>query len=297
MKDFVERIEDFIFDFMGLILPGFVFILLISAPLLLFNFDSVSACQIDKFKILSILSNLSAYSDKIVQSQNGAVVFIIILLSYIIGHLIKVLSIIQYEIFITIFDKLLNRMIINCFIWTKAKLYWLLLKLIKKDSNTYNFIKLIYCESVKPIKSILIKVFAFKPPDYFSDNKIMVKESMEKLNEKLKTTFPNEWYSLFKISSVIHHQENIKSLTSIFLAKYNFYRSMAFMFFIILFYFILFFNATSTFLGPDILHIKGLIFLTIVLMWFTFHYKFKRYWTLCGNESLVSLYYYLKKNS
>lgn len=295
MKDFVERIEDFIFDFLGLILPGFIFILLLSTPLLLFNFNLVSSCQIEKSKILTILSNLIKYSDSVIHYQNTIFVFIIILLSYVIGHLIKVLSIIQYEIFITIFDKLLNRMIISSFFWIKSKLVKLVLLIFGNENVIVGFLQFIYKEVRKPVKSFLSKIFIFKPSNYLKENGIMVKESIIIINEKFQTTFPNEWYSLYKFSSVLHHQENIKSLTSIFLAKYNFYRSMAFVFFVIFFYFLMFFNAIATSLIPGIFHIKGLILLTIVLMWFTFHYKFKRYWTLCGNESLVSLYYFLKK--
>jgi len=39
---------------------------------------------------------------------------------------------------------------------------------------------------------------------------------------------------------------------------------------------------------------KGIILGAIGLLWFAFHVKFKRYWTLCGNENLMAIFYFLR---
>jgi len=97
MKEIVDKIEDYVFDFMGLFLPGFIFLLLVSTPLLLLDYNSISVCLIKQSKILSILVNLTKYVDYMTKSTSQLMIFIIILLSYIIGHLAKVLAIIQYH--------------------------------------------------------------------------------------------------------------------------------------------------------------------------------------------------------
>lgn len=295
MKDFADKIEDYIFDFLGLVLPGFIFLLLVTTPLLLFDYNKINVCIIEKSKILSILVNLAGIVDYISKNNSRLMIVIVILLSYIIGHSIKVFAIIQYEFFEAIFDKLICRFLSQIKEWLASVIKWIL----NKISQTDNKFKLIMTEIFKtiynPFHGLYTKIFIFKAPDYFSDNESLKNECISIINSKFNTQFPLVWYSLYKFSMVIHDQEKIKSLSPIFLAKYNFYRSLAFIFSLIFFYYLIFFNATHLCLRESVLSLEKVIMITIILLWFTFHSKYKRYWTLCGNETLMSLYYFLKK--
>lgn len=272
-------------------------ILLVSTPLLLLDFKQVNTCLVENSKILSILVNLSRYMDYLVNNPPTEIVLIVIvLLSYIIGHLIKVLAILKYEFCSAIFDNFFNLIVIKI----KNEIIKLIKSLFSKWINPNNRVIIFIGECLNnlysPLRGLISKIFTFKAPNYFSDNDVLKDDCIKMINDKFKTEFPKKWYSLYKFSTVINNQEGIKSLSSNFLAKYNFYRSMAFIFFLIFFYYSIFFQTTSNLLSNNILSLKGLILISIVLLWFTFHYKYKRYWTLCGNETLVSLFYFMKKN-
>ena len=153
----------------------------------------------------------------------------------------------------------------------------------------------IITEIYKPFHGLYKKIFEFNAPKYYPNNERLKDECIAIINKKFNTEFPSEWYSLYKFSRVMQDQEKIKSLSSLFLDKYNFYRSLAFIFSLIFFYYWIFFETTHLYLSESILSLEALIMITITLLWLTFHYKYKRYWTLCGDETLVSLYYFLKK--
>jgi hypothetical protein len=138
-------------------------------------------------------------------------------------------------------------------------------------------------------------IFYFSAPNYFSDNDTIKENVIEKINSKYNINFPKSWYSIYKISNVIMQQEKLKTLSTRFLAKYNFYRSMAFLFFVNLFYIAIFYNKYSSIISHLGYKLHNLIIILDLLLWITFHEKFKRYWTLCGNESLMSLFYFLNK--
>jgi len=90
-------------------------------------------------------------------------------------------------------------------------------------------------------------------------------------------------------------QENIKSLATTFLAKYNLYRSLSFIFIFSFFYYLFFFTTYHDSIIQEAKALGKYVPICLVLLWFVFHVAFKRYWTLCGNESLMSLYYFLNK--
>jgi hypothetical protein len=297
MKELIDKIEDYVFDFLGLVLPGFIFLLLAATPLLLFDYTKIDLCVIEKSKILSILVYLTKYVDYVTRNTTQLTILLVVLLSYIIGHLAKVLSIIQYEFLKAFFDNLICELLSKIKEWIKTFTKWLLDKIYRPDNKFRLKISKIYMIIYHPFHSLYIKIFQFKAPDYFPDNEILKTECISIINSKFKTQFPSKWYSLYKFSTVMHNQEKIKSLSLMFLAKYNFYRSLAFILSLIFIYYLIFFNTTYLYLSKNILSLKELIMVTIFLLWFTFHYKYKRYWTLCGNETLVSLYYFLKKNN
>ncbi len=291
-----DKIEDFLFDFLGLALPGFIFLLIyIGVPIIFINFENVN----DSSTIVKILSYIIK-DLKIENIFSYKYIILIIIISYIIGHTIKVFSKYQYYLCVGIFDKGINEFI-KCISGSiDIKNYRLILLLKNKvENNVACYSSLI--NIIKNISNFILKIisdiFCFKPPDYYEVNHEIKTKVVKKINQKWKIKFPDNWYSIYKVSSIINAQENIKSLSTTFLAKYNMYRSLAFIFFINFFYLLFIFG----FLKKDTnIEAQNMCFIPITLnfiLWLTFHEKFKRYWTLCGNESLMSLFYFLQKNN
>lgn len=172
-------------------------------------------------------------------------------MSYLIGHVIKVFAIIKYEILTSLFDKSLNKWA-N---WLFEKLKFVLnkgyFKLFHSNiytTNCYKWIK----DILYPFKNLLVKIFVFKPSDYFNDNDSLRTNCVNIINTRVGITFPDKWYSVYKFSSVIINQENIKSLAGTFLAKYNLYRSLAFIFIFATIYYSLFFSASANYIPQDL---------------------------------------------
>jgi hypothetical protein len=294
MSDFLSKIENFLFDILGLVLPGIIFLIIIISPVLLFDSgkvpDKISSDSYTLSIIVTFFKILKSYF-----STNLNISIIVVLISaYLLGHTIKVFSIIIYEILTAVFDKFLNRFVIHIYQSIKRLFNFLSVKLIGKPINQTILYKE-YKTLSYPIKNTLSKVFTFNSPNYYKDNETMKVTCIDLINQRLNTSYPNEWYSVYKLSTVIQQQENIKSLSGFFLAKYNLYRSLAFIFIFTTIYYYLFFNAAAKYIPSELTKITNLLLISSVILWFTFHYKYKRYWTLCGNESLVSLYYFLNK--
>ncbi|HEY6899766.1 MAG TPA: hypothetical protein VI233_03950, partial [Puia sp.] len=114
---------------------------------------------------------------------------------------------------------------------------------------------------------------------------------------KLSIDFPGDDRSLSKISGVITNQENTKTLGPFFLAKYNLYRSLSLIFLFTIVYYIYFFKVAGAYITPTSHEISGLILASPVILWFTFHVKYKRYWTLYGDERIMSLFYFLNRKT
>ena len=200
----------------------------------------------------------------------------------------------MYEFLTVIFDKSINK--IGSYLFKQLIIFvnWGTSKFINKP--IYLTAVYLYCRgSYKPIKNTLNKIFTFNPPNYFDENDTLRTSCIATINQKLVVNYPDDWHSLYKFSKIMNIQENIKSLASNFLAKYNLYRSLSFIFIFTTLYYYYFFCASSKFISPELEKISSLVLLTSILLWFTFHTKFKRYWTLCGNETLISLYYFLNK--
>ena len=77
-----------------------------------------------------------------------------------------------------------------------------------------------------------------------------------------------EWDQIYNLALADIHKTNTNSLIDRFIAKYNFYRSMAFIF-LCLFIYIAFFIGN------------------IPLCWYAFHNKYERYWAFCGKEAVT----------
>lgn len=294
MDEFLSKIENFIFDILGLVLPGFVFLGILIIPITLVDITKIPSKNLDNSFILSELSTINNLFKNYWDEKSNLIIALIIILAYLFGHFIKVFSIIKYEILVAFFDKSINKVVNYFFEKIKKLLDWIF-KLFSNQSLFTTKLYLWVKDILKPFKNTLSKVFTFKSEDYFKDNTILRTECINIINTRLNTNYPDKWYSLYKFSTVITNQENIKSMSAFFLAKYNLYRSLAFIFMFATFYFHFFFHASIKYISPEINKVTSLISLTAFLLWFTFHYKYKRYWTLCGNETLVSLYYFLNK--
>ena len=294
MNEFFSKIEDFLFDILGLVLPGVIILFILALPSYFIDISHLPAKATDESLILSWLTTLSDILKKLWSQNINTIILIFLIVGYLMGHVVKVFSIIQYELSRVIFDKSINKLANYLFEFIKSILYRFIKWISNKNmysGHLYIYLKILF----SPIRSLLNKIFTFEPPEYFSDNNSLRTECIQIINKRLNTNYPNKWYSLFKFSKILNSQENIKSLAGTFLAKYNLYRSLAFIFIFAFFYINYVFITCYNYLFPELSRITFIVLLIVLLLWFTFHYKFKRYWTLCGNEILISLYYYLNK--
>jgi len=256
MKEVLDKIDSLLFDLLGLVVPGIFLLFLISLPGLVLPNDT------------SYLTNLTATLDGLLQfSKQNSTSFGLgfFLASYIFGHVIKVFSKFQYELFTEFFDKILWNWKTPLF--AEKMLRWPVIGFLAKR-----------------IKGIL----SFSSENYYSGE--LYKRVLEMLEKRgwLIKDGRHDWYNVFRLSSVILAQGNVKSIAYFHLSRYNFYRSMAFLFFTNLIYDLWLAGITSTF--------GFLLFLVNCAGWYAFHEKYKRYWTLCGNETLISVFYHLAKS-
>ena len=143
-------------------------------------------------------------------------------------------------------------------------------------------------------RDILAGAFKFSAAGYDSASERYYEQVLETLAKDYDIDLREEksekklHYAIYKLAGIFRDNENVKTLSSTFLAKYNFYRSMSFIFFInIIFTLCLIFKYR-------VFDYKTAILLVILVLFsYSFHEKYKRYWTLSGNEALMGVYYYL----
>jgi len=276
MDKFLDKLDNFLFDIIGLIFPGFILLSVLIIPFLIPG--SVESSN-----------NISSYISTVVNHKFS--LSIIIIISYILGHVIKIAAIIFYEIMTLIFDNGINRLVIYIVNCLNSKANALEQEIFGKVHNLY-YLKQIEDFLIKQIK----RVFTFKSENYMKANELIKEQCLKFLSKT--DLFPDEWYSIYKYSIILHHQEKIKSLTENYLSKYNLYRSLSLIFALSIPYY-LYLNPIVI---PDIKieNLSNISSLTICIIlfgfWFAFHTKYKRYWLLCGNEALMSLYVYIKSN-
>ncbi len=288
MNEFIKRIDDFFFDVLGILLPGLIFIGLIIFPLLFIDSVELNEIQHSSNKFLIFLVTLSKYLFHLFENQSNMVVIILLVGAYVLGHSIKVFSIVYYDLHAAFFDGFIIKLLTRPMTWVKSNI------VEKEISLRKNIIKL--KDISRPFIHLLEGIFVFSPDDFKKHNKPLLEESVRLINKKYNVNYPEEWYSIYKFSSIIEQQETLKSMRQKFLAKYNFYRSLSFLFAIIIIYYIVFFAVTDDILSNRIMFLKKYFIIGVIILWYTFHTKYKRYWTLCGNEALVSLFYFLKNN-
>ncbi len=295
MGDFFSKIENFFFDIFGLILPGLLLILFIIMPIYFFDFSAVKPEMWNTSNFLSFVHYIYSVMHNLIKDNPTYLIVALFLCAYIIGHLIKVVSIAFYEFASLIFDNGVNKIVVKIsglvVQWTLKGYNWITHRDLER-TVFYEFSKAFY----KAIVRHVFCIFVFKSSSYFKDNESIKDDCMSTINARLQISFPNVWHSLYKVSTVLFIQENVRTLSNFFLSKYNLYRSLAVIFIFLLFYYRVFFRETEGFIPQELKHLRTVLFISICLLWYTFHFKFKRYWTLCGNEALMSFFYYLHKN-
>lgn len=276
----MDKIEQFLFDIMGLLVPGFLF-LFVPLIVLVIGYD---------YSLLSKIASIGNVKQLLYHTSpknNYAYIFLIITtLSYLFGHIVKVLSIRYYDFLKKIFDDNINIGLKNSF--TKKK---------DKTDNSYNinFFSSIITGLKKGVCNLfdnfIIKLFKFKTKDYDDSSKEYRDKLIEYLKEK--EVIPDKDldkynYPIYKLSCIIQDNNGIKTLVHVFLAKYNLYRSLSFIAIINVF-FILY-----LLLFKHVTHKTAILYMLclVLLFYYTFHYKYKRYWMLSGNEAIMGLYYY-----
>lgn len=288
MSEFLSKIENFLFDILGLVLPGLVFIAVIIFPVYFLDLSRIPECDINSSYILSGLVTTSKLLQNKWETDANTIITLFIVLAYLIGHSVKVFSIISYEFLSAIFDKSLNKFIEYLFDLTKPGRSFF----VRRIPMIYGIIRTL----LMPVKNTLSKIFTFESSYYMKENESLKANCIEKINQRLRTDYPDKWYSIYKFSAIIDGQDKVKSLADHFLAKYNLYRSLSSIFAFTTVYYYFLFSETSKFISPELSKIVSPILVISLSLWFTFNYKYKRYWTLCGNERLVSLYYFLNKD-
>ncbi|MGL6025291.1 MAG: hypothetical protein ACRC0F_11855 [Cetobacterium sp.] len=267
MERWIDRLTLYLYDIVGLILPS---TLLVSLILYLVGLEKIE-------EIKKIIENI-----KINKLEDWIKYTIVFLFLYLLGNILKISSQIFYEFFSSLFDDMVF----------KRK------ECLNKEENTVNCTLCFFKDSLNfkkfknPMIEFLIEkienIFYFKADKYESNNCFMIEEIVVKINKDKKTELKKEWYTIYKIGKFYEENKKIKSLSSIFLAKYTLYRSLSLIFFV---NFMLLIFKDGYLIDLIKWMPKGIFQILMFLTWLTFHIKYKKYYTYCGNETLVALYY------
>jgi len=231
------------------------------------------------------------------------VITLVIAISYIFGHTIKVLSKFQYEFCVKIFDNGLNKFLkrLSTEVSKKAATtnYWIINRVFNSESRNelrgknewYSGLLEIIFGIFDSFYKIFQAILVFGAPN--NCEKAITEETEKEITKRFNIPV-KDWYTTYKMANVVIAQENLKSLSFKFLAKYNFYRSLAFIFLINGIYIIMLYKIFDYLINP-LGHVTFYpMLIGSLILWFTFHEKYKRYWSLCGNESVVTLFYFWK---
>lgn len=270
----MEKLSEFIFDIMGLLLPGLLLcIYLMTLPLCMIKY---SEAEQDLPKVYNLLLQINE-----LDIPPYVIIFVSIFIFYLVGHAVKVFSKYFYDICPFILDHFLLIPII------KLKSY-----LNNKEINKecINYLRKLACK----ILGIVLDLVTFNVESYAGSFEQMKELSRTKLHKEYNMSFFKEnnlWYPFYKSALKIASDKRVKTHANYFLAKYNFYRSVAFVFLIHILIVILLTNNANE--GTIIANYSYYIILFDLLFWATFHTKYKRYWCACGTEAIIGLYHSL----
>src|ERR1700759_78997 len=108
MNDFFSKLENFFFDILGLILPGAIFLLILLSPVLFMDMnkiEEVAGTSVILSGLVTIWNILKTYW----AANPKSALTIVLILAYLIGHTVKVFSIIKYDFLKAFFDKFINK--------------------------------------------------------------------------------------------------------------------------------------------------------------------------------------------
>ena len=283
MNDFLSKLENFLFDILGLILPGAIFLMILLSPVLFVDMTKMTEPVADKSALLAALMIVSGFLKNYCIAYPRTALIIAVISAYLMGHSVKVFSRIKYEFLKALFDK-------NIDPWAKKQLVGLKTRLFKKKPPP-RWLR----EFASPSKKLLKDIFQFDPT-FINERDVPLRQKCVALiNEKLSMHLPDSQDGVAKMSSIITNQEGIRSLGTFYLAKYNLYRSLALIFLFTTLYYIYFFITAASVITEKSHRISGIILVASAILWFTFHSKFKRYWTQYGDERIMTLFYFLNK--
>lgn len=223
----MEKLEYFLYDILGLCVPGFVVLISIEFKLGIIKIidDILTVVPQDCFELLFFI--------------------FLIITCYILGSVLKVLSDIFYKIMQRIFDENINK-------FTNRKLSGFktcLKNIIGKD-----------------IYEIVAGIFIFKTQDSGSEfepyyNAIKENEEIKK-NTQLDGKEQNKFnYDLYKLAQIVMMNNSIKTHSNLFLAKYYLYKLLASWAFLYILMVIIYYNS---FIHPIlIIIVLFLCFLTL----------------------------------
>ncbi len=273
MEKIFERINDFLFDLLGLFLPGCIALLLGLLP-----FALLDASSLNSQGLAGWLINKYSQLFSITAKHSGFSLAAFIIAAYLLGHVIKVFSKLQYDLFEALLDDCLWK-------WGGLWLYW-----FRPIRQLVGWLK-----STPPFNvgvKLTREIFSFRRLDYKPDMETLYQRSRDLIRKHYDEAFQTDWYGFYKFADAMAQQEGLQSKTYTFLAKYNFYRSVAFLFLLNFFYL---WWLVATFGDALPSHFATTATVANFLCWFTFHEKYKRYWSLCGNETIAMVYYHLSK--
>jgi hypothetical protein len=255
----MQKINEFIFDLFSLFVPGIIAVSVIGYAI--YDYENMDLSSI--------------YQSGILDEYILLVFLVIFIISYIAGSVVKVFSKFYYNIAVIIFDQF----IIVILQYTIKKLYTvsrveLLVK--RKTPVVYTVASLL-----RTILSQLKSMFTFSVSNYSTDLEPIYKKVSASVKSKFDLDEVN-WHMIYKYSNIASIRNDSYSITYKFLSKYNFYRSIAFVMFIL---------ALLPLIADYTLGIY--YYMVVIVSVLAANVKYKNYWTRCGNEALMELYYEL----
>lgn len=220
MDKFWEKLDQYLFDIMGILLPGF--------------FAIFVCCFLTNCKVETLEEQAHFHFQYFT-------LLVYLILSFLFGHTIKHFSVTFYKFasnwldrgIYVIFEEVSKRIYIS---------YQFIETIILKSclDKIFIIIKRIVLRFIKPIKEFIgddLLRFQTKPYDtksYEHVHNYTVKKLQNDPEIQLSSTLIDDLMlknEIYKISDIISRNTGIKSLWNVQLAKYNCYRSFAFIFF------------------------------------------------------------------
>ncbi|WBW96309.1 hypothetical protein [Oceanirhabdus sp. W0125-5] len=228
-----DKLQESLYDIFGILIPGYIVLTFIYIPLNNYLVNDVLGSPM--VNLLDIIKTGKDYSIlKMNINLSATQLMILTIVAYILGHVVKTLSLIYIK----------------------------LIDIIMKDLKFRNLMLKRYSYSKDLISYVIAK---------YDD----------KFNKKL----------ILNHARGLARMEKINSFIQKYISKYNFYKSLSFIFFLILLDAII-----SSFLIKGLVFIKiALIILTLVLT-IVFYYEYIRHHELYEKECYMLLYNYITSN-